>query len=310
MQTTPPALQRGVGVSRELNLRRPAAVLAMLCACAVLWPALADAQFRRGHRVLVFRGGFYDPFFYDPFFSPWYPYSFWYPYPYPYLYPAPPYPDQYGYRGRYADGASIRIEVKPKDAQVYIDGYYAGVVDDFDGVFQRLHVSPGEHELVLHLDGYRAVHQKMNLAPGSTYKVRYTMERLAAGEASEPSPTPPAAPPPGAGAPPPSIPPGTPPRRMPLPQRLPPSQPPPGDIGGQPSGFGTLSIRVQPGGAEILIDGEAWRGPEQERLLVQVSEGTHHVEVRRAGYQSFSSDVQVRRGETVPLNVSLLARDQ
>ena len=42
---------------------------------------------------------------------------------------------------------------------------------------------------------------------------------------------------------------------------------------------------------------------------VQVSEGTHHVEVRRAGYQSFSSDVQVRRGETVPLNVSLLARN-
>src|SRR5438067_12427319 len=131
------------------------------------------------------------------------------------------------------------------------------------------------------------------------------MERLSAGEASEPPPAPPL---PAAGAPPPSTPPG-PPRRMPPPQRLPPSPPPPGDIGGQPSGFGTLSIRVQPGGAEVLIDGEAWRGPEQERLLVQVSEGTHHLEVRRAGYQSFSSDVQVRRGETVPLNVSLLARN-
>src|SRR5207245_2997252 len=114
---------------------------------------------------------------------------------------------------------------------------------------------------------------------------RYTMERLASGEASEPPPPPPAAPAPGAGGPPPSIPPGPPPRRMPPPQRLPPSPPPPGDIGGQPSGFGTLSIRVQPGGAEILIDGEAWRGPEQERLPVQVSEGTHHVEDRRAGEQ-------------------------
>jgi hypothetical protein len=96
---------------------------------------------------------------------------------------------------------------------------------------------------------------------------------------------------------------------MPPPQRLPPPGPP-GDTSVQASGFGTLSIRVQPGGADILIDGEPWRGPEQDRLLVQVAEGTHHVEVRRSGYQSFSSDVQVRRGETVPLNVSLLARDQ
>ena len=104
-------------------------MLAVVCACAVLWPGPAAAQFRRGPRVVVFRGGFYDPFFYDPFFAPWYPYGAWYPYPY--LYPGPLYPDQYGYRVRYGE-ASLRLEVKPKDAQVYIDGYYAGVVDDFD----------------------------------------------------------------------------------------------------------------------------------------------------------------------------------
>jgi hypothetical protein len=256
--------------------------------------------------VVLFRGGFYDPFFYDPFFAPWYPYGAWYPYPY--LYPAPLYPDQYGYRVRYGE-ASLRLEVKPKDAQVYIDGYYAGVVDDFDGIFQRLHVPPGEHELVLHLDGYRSVHQRVNVGRGTTYRVRYTMERLAAGEANEPPPAPPAAPPPAAGVQPPAMAPGVPPRRMPPPQRLPPPGPP-ADAGVQASSFGTLSIRVQPGGSDILIDGEPWRGPEQDRLLVQVAEGTHHIEVRRPGYQGFSSDVQVRRGETVPLNVSLLARDQ
>jgi hypothetical protein len=26
----------------------------------------------------------------------------------------------------------------PKEAAVYVDGFYAGVVDDFDGVFQSL----------------------------------------------------------------------------------------------------------------------------------------------------------------------------
>ena len=60
----------------------------------------------------------------------------------------------YGYRLRAPD-ASVRLDVKPKEAEVYVDGYYAGVVDDFDGTFQRLRVEPGEHEIELWLDGYR-----------------------------------------------------------------------------------------------------------------------------------------------------------
>ena len=39
-----------------------------------------------------------------------------------------------GYRGV----GSIRLKVKPTDAQVYVDGYFMGVVDSFDGSFQRL----------------------------------------------------------------------------------------------------------------------------------------------------------------------------
>jgi hypothetical protein len=31
----------------------------------------------------------------------------------------------------------------PRDAEVYVDGYYAGTVDDFDGTFQRLHIDTG-----------------------------------------------------------------------------------------------------------------------------------------------------------------------
>jgi hypothetical protein len=67
-----------------------------------------------------------------------------------------------------------------------------------------------------------------------------------------------------------------------------------------------LVIRVQPAGADILIDGDRWSGPDgDERLLLQVSEGTHHIEVRKSGYRSFAADVPIRRGETTPLNVSL-----
>jgi hypothetical protein len=83
-------------------------------------------------------------------------------------------------------------------------------------------------------------------------------------------------------------------------------QPPPPDQT-QPSRFGTLSIRVQPPGADVLIDGERWTGPstDDERLVVQVVEGRHRIEVRRDGYEPFDTEVDVRRGTTESLNVSL-----
>ena len=225
-----------------------------------------------------------------------------------------PYPPPYGaYSVRCDYGASVRLLVTPKAAEVYVDGYYAGLVDDFDGFFQRLHVPPGEHEISLYRDGYKAAHQKIYLVPRSTYKLRYTLAPLAPGEASEPRPA--------AQAPPPGQQPGPqyPPQRMPPPQRTPPppehmppaERVPPGPpSGGQTlerSRYGTLSIRVQPANAEVMIDGERWRGPENdEHLIVQVSEGPHHVEVQKDGFQKFSADVHVTRGETTPVNVSLL----
>jgi hypothetical protein len=65
-------------------------------------------------------------------------------------------------------------------------------------------------------------------------------------------------------------------------------------------------IRVQPPDATILIDGERWEGPaEGSRLVVQLSEGPHLIEIRKEGFRSYETRVQIRRGESVPLNVSL-----
>ena len=65
-------------------------------------------------------------------------------------------------------------------------------------------------------------------------------------------------------------------------------------------------IRVQPAGAEVLIDGERWEMPaDQERLDVAVPDGEHKIEIRKDGYQPFTTTVTVRRGENTPLNVSL-----
>ena len=107
-----------------------------------------------------------------------------------------------------------------------------------------------------------------------------------------------------------------PPRRPPPPQHPPheprgPAAPRRGPDGPPRSGqgnaaYGTLAIKVQPGDAEVSIDGEPWRGPGgQDRLTVEVAEGSHTVEIRKAGFRTYVTQIDVRRGQTTPLNVSL-----
>jgi hypothetical protein len=56
----------------------------------------------------------------------------------------------YGARRYYGD---VRLQVRPRDAAVYVDGYYAGIVDNFDGVFQRLTLEAGPHEIEIEAPG-------------------------------------------------------------------------------------------------------------------------------------------------------------
>ena len=70
--------------------------------------------------------------------------------------------------------------------------------------------------------------------------------------------------------------------------------------------IGSVVIRVQPLDAEILIDGERWTlGAGDERLVVQLSTGRHHLDIRKREYRSVTLDLDVLQGETVPVNVSL-----
>ena len=283
---------------------------------------VAEAQFRRGPRVVVYGGIYGSPYgIYDPWYG-----DQWGPYGY---YGYPPY-RRYGL----APEASVRLEVKPREAQVFVDGYYAGIVDDFDGVFQRLHTAPGAHEIELYLDGFKTVRQQVYLPVNDTFNIKYNMQPLAVGEQQEPRPQPiepPGAPQAGGYPPPPQAggyyppqvgvyppqqggyPPPPPQGQTPAGRRTPPPspQPPDGARGAQASGYGTLSVRVQPGDAEVSIDGDQWRGPDQrDRLVVDIAEGSHTVEIRKSGYRTYVTQVDVRHGQTTPLNVSLRSQEQ
>src|SRR5262245_33537717 len=80
-----------------------------------LGAASAEAAPRRGV-VVVPRVVTPWPYVYDPFWGPWYPYG-------------------YGYTVSGRPSADIKTSVTPKQAEVFVDGYYAGRADDFDGAF-------------------------------------------------------------------------------------------------------------------------------------------------------------------------------
>lgn len=94
-------------------------------------------------------------------------------------------PYRYGYPGAYGSGGygyyalppgfaygSLRIVDAPRDAQVFVDGYYAGVVDDYDGVFQRLNLEPGAHHVEIDTyPGAPPLDYEVYVEPGRTVTI-------------------------------------------------------------------------------------------------------------------------------------------
>jgi hypothetical protein len=186
---------------REVQVKRVVRFLIMLAviAASLAIPGEASAQRRVVRRpaprsvVYVSARPYYRPYYYAPAFgfggyAGWYNWygSPWHGYGYPY-YAQYPYP----YGRYYRDyTSSARLEVKPREAEVFIDGYFVGTVDDYDGWLQRLHIEPGEHELVIYLKGHRTFRQNVLFRPGATLKVEHIMQPLAAGDTEEPRPVP------------------------------------------------------------------------------------------------------------------------
>ena len=127
-----------------------------------------------------------------------YPYRYAYPYAYadryayPYQYATPyryayPYRHAHSYPGSsvvYATPPSnafyggVRLQVTPRDAAVYVDGYYVGSVDDFDGSLQRIGLEPGPHHIEIRAPGYETLAFDVNVRPDETIRYRGDMVPL------------------------------------------------------------------------------------------------------------------------------------
>jgi hypothetical protein len=223
----------------------------------------------------IFIGGYY----YDPFAGP-YP---WWPRPVrrPWYFPV------YDYR------AEVHVKVTPRESAVYVDGFYAGVVDDFDGMFQRLLLPPGGHSIAVFRDGFQTVQHNLYLRSGADMTLRFALEPLAQGQESvRPAVVPPVPPPPPGSY---RLP------RTPPPVALPSTQPV------EAVGFGTLELRVQPADADIVIDGQKWVSSEPGHLVIDLATGRHLIGIAKSGHVPYSREIEIAEDTSTPLSINLAA---
>ena len=84
---------------------------------------------------------------------------------------------------------TVRFDVYPKQTEVYVDGYYAGIVGDFG----KLRLDPGGHDITLYLDGHRVFAETVYASTGSSVRLHHEMEPLEPGEPAAPRPAVPGA---------------------------------------------------------------------------------------------------------------------
>ena len=196
------------------------------------------------------------------------------------------YPYRYRSYNSYDPTGAVRVLVDPNKTKVYVDGYYAGIADDFDGIFQRLYLPPGRHQIMLKLDGFKSHRVQIYSARGHTIKLHHDM---IAGE-GEDEPVDMAGPL------------GEDEEEVQEARRA------DDDETDERSprtaaGLGTLRVRVIPKDASVYVDGEFWGTGSVDDLSLPA--GRHEIAVVRPGFRSYEREIEVRPGAAVDLEIAL-----
>jgi hypothetical protein len=122
---------------------------------------------------------YYRPYVFRPRLSIGFGIFSGYPVPYSYSYPYPI--EVYGYgaprsRVMMTPGSSyyggVSLEITPYDADVFVDGEYAGRVEDFDGTTQPLTLTAGTHRIEVQAQGYAPLVVDVGVQPGQVIPYR------------------------------------------------------------------------------------------------------------------------------------------
>jgi hypothetical protein len=68
--------------------------------------------------------------------------------------------------------ATLRLNIKPKRAAVFLDEKYVGHAGEFGGAFRSMKISPGKHRIRVELPGYRTFDTEVNLLADQETEVK------------------------------------------------------------------------------------------------------------------------------------------
>jgi hypothetical protein len=222
--------------------------------------------------------GYYWPYsrFYRSYWGyPFYPWGMvWYP--------------AYSHDSR---AGGLDLSVKPKKAEVWVDGDYVGRAAKFDGFPGHLWLEAGSHELVFYYEGRRTVVREVNVRPGGARRLAVDMQKgestpvaaiFADREAARLAAVEPAEHGESVGGRQPAV-----------------------DLRGEP---GRFSLEVVPRDAAVYLDGRfLGSGEDLSRLhsRMMVGPGAHLIEVQRPGYESETLEFSVDSGGEKDLQIEL-----
>ncbi len=108
-----------------------------------------------------------------------------YPVAYPYDYLGGYSPRVYGYGpGGYSVGPSVSVyggvsfDMQPSDADVFVDGNFAGRIGDFTPGSAPLTLTPGVHRIAVQREGFRPMEWEVTIEPGQVIPYRGEMQRF------------------------------------------------------------------------------------------------------------------------------------
>ena len=187
---------------------------------------------------------------------------------------------------------AVNLMVKPKKAEVYVDGRFAGRAKDFDGYPGYLWLEEGTHEISLVQDGYATFSDRVTVRSGYVTDVRLRLERGLSTPAPVPTPE--------------------------VAESAPEAEEREGsarqataepnveqDARAEP---GHLELVVQPPDASVYLDGRLLGSGQELASLhaaLLVDPGAHSLEMVRPGYAPQQLDFEVEPGQTVSLQVTL-----
>ena len=71
----------------------------------------------------------------------------------------------------------LQLDMEPRRALVYVEGRYAGVVDQFSGYYRHLVVAAGSHTIEILATDYEPLAFDIAISPGRTTTYRGSLQR-------------------------------------------------------------------------------------------------------------------------------------